>query len=341
MAEKTEDVQCDWRPETGHTFILPSRVLDMLGGSLTPVVGSPSGQHMVDKGAYLWGVDNLDLPKPKEVFEHSCRVGRGVWRLGMALTRRSAALGDGRYNDLNPGVAAEAGAIHDALKMHSGADAPTAPIIGRENLTSAQKEYEGLPPGYREISDEADLVLVEWLTAGGFPQEVIDTVVGHDFPTSEKAVHTPYQQLVMWADYCCANKFTGTEERLRDVFDRWILRFVVNRDDFAAELDSVALVRNHWQELRFADGKPPRIEAERAAKAADIIIQNRDNLFGYLGISEKGFIEQSGLNDDLKMPPWERVLRKARDKDVAFQAEGGKGAPRASHVTEVVRRKTG
>lgn len=319
-------------------FILPSRVLNLLGGTLEEVNVGERKVTLVKEGAYLWGTPDLDLPKTQNVFDHSCRVGRGTWCLAIALRERSLALGDGLYSNLDPGIAAEAGVIHDTVKIHSGSSAPDTRLLGREDLTAVEKERIGLPSSYREISDDADKILMTWLKEGGFSEEVIKTVIGHDFPISYEAVKTQYQRLVEWADYACANKFMTTEQRLKDVFDRWIKPFVTNLDVLPE--NSLDMVVNHWQELVFSD-KKPRIEPERAAKAAQVILTNRDELFGYLGMTEEEFIDEKKLNDDLKQSPWERVLRSSRKSDQRFQEGGGKGAPRSDRVKSVVERKIG
>lgn len=321
-------------------FVLPSRVLDILGGRLIDRKFTSRTLPMVEEGGYLWGVDHLQFEKVEGVFNHSCRVGRGAEIITKALRDKSMELQDGKYEDADPHIAAEAGVIHDIAKIPFGlSNIPKegSYIAGVENLSSEEKERLGLPPDLREISPGTDRIVIKWIEDRGFPKQVIETVVGHDFPVSEEAVETVYQAAVIWADYCCSNNFIGTDERLRDVFDRWIKPFVINLTDFEG-MDSVQMVIDHWRELDFGERKP-RIEPEIVAKAAGIILGNRDRLFNYLGMSEGEFIEKARLNDDAKMPPWESVLRKSWKKDFLHQESGGVGSPKANHVKSVLSKK--
>lgn len=321
-------------PESQKAFVFPTRTLKFLGGTLKEVQLPQREVAMVDEGAYLWGVD--DLEEGKGVFEHVCKVGRKTYWMAKALRERSEQLGDGIYKNLDPNLAAELGVCHDAVKMHSGVN--PGKIIGRESLTPEEKKSLGLPENYREISEEADQFAVTWLEKAGFPKEFTEVIVGHDFPQSEEAIDTPYKMLIQIADYSVAQKFMTVRERWNDVADRWVRAYVKNWEKFQGE-DTVDIIKNHWPEFEYEEGKPSRIEPDRLVRAVEIVQKAADEVFGYLGISEEEFTENYRLNDNSSIAPWEKVLQKAWERDYGWQQKGEAGAPEAERVKTVLRGK--
>lgn len=321
--------------ESRKAFVFPTRTLNFLGGTLKEVQLPQKKVTMVDEGAYLWGVDELKIGKG--VFEHVCLVGRKVYWLAKALKERSRELEDGKYDHLDENLAAELGVCHDAVKIHSGVN-PGSPIVGRESLTPEEKKSLGLPEDYREISPEADQFAVAWLEKAGFPKEFAEVIVGHDFPQTEEAIDNPYKQLVQIADYSVAQGFMTVGERWNDVADRWVKGYVKNWEEFQGE-DTVDIIKNHWQEFEYEEGKPPRIEPERFVLAVEIVQKAADEVFGYLGMSEEEFTERYKLNDGSSMAPWEKVLRKAWERDYGRQQAGEASAPEAERVKTVLRGK--
>lgn len=323
------------KEESRKAFVLPTRTLDLLGGEIEKVVVDNQEVSIVSKGAYLWGVDALEVGKG--VFNHACVVGRYSWYLAKELRNKSESTGDGKYNGLDERIAAEAGVIHDVGKLRF-APARIPGHVGIEDLSSKGKKLLGYSPDFQEISTEADEEIIKWLKEEGIPQEVIDGVRGHDFPVSEAAVETPYQQILMMADYACGQDCGIVRERLNDVYERWILNYVVNKDDFPNK-EPIDIVRDNWKELEFGSDEAPRISPERAAKAAEIIEGTARELFNYLETTEEEFIREYNLNSEISIPPWEKVLRNAWKKDFSHQSEGGKGAPRSDKVKAILQRQ--
>lgn len=322
-------------PEPRKAFVFPTRTLEFLGGTIKEVQLPQRKVTMVDEGAYLWGVD--DLKTGKGVFEHVCLVGRKVYWMAKALREKSRQLGDKKYTGLDENLAAELGVCHDAVKIHSGVN-PGSAIVGRESLTPDEKDSLGFPRDYREISPEADQFAVTWLEKSGFPKEFAEVIIGHDFPQSEEAIDSPYKQLVQISDYSVAQKFMTVRERWNDVADRWVKAYVKNWGEFQGQ-DTVNTITNHWHDFQYGEGKSPRIEPDRLVKAVDITQKAVDEIFGYLGMSEEEFTEKYKLNENMSMAPWERVLRKAWERDYAYQQGGETGAPEAKRVREILQKK--
>ena len=327
------------KPE--KAFVFPTRTLKFLGGILEEVELPERTVTMVKEGAYLWGVDNLKTGKG--VFEHVCLASRKGYWMAEALKEKSEELGDGKYADLDPNRAAELVGCHDAGKLHSGYNPKPKEgqwVVGRENLDSKEKERLGLPPDYREISPEADQVVVAWLEKAGFPEEFAEVIIGHDFPQTEEAIDSPYKMLVQIADYSVGQEFMTVRERWNDVAERWVKAYVKNWDQFEGEdEDTVDIIKKYWQEFEYEEGKPPRIEPERLVKSVKIVQIAADTVFGYLGITEQEFTEKYRLKEDSSMPPWEKVLRKAWKRDHDYQEKGEQGAPEAERVKGVLKGK--
>jgi hypothetical protein len=321
--------------EREKTLILPSRTLEFLGGYLISRQ-LDEGKVILVEGPFLWGVDPLELGKG--VLNHSLLVGRGAWYMARALKTRSEELGDGRFTDesLDEMITAEAGVVHDPNKLAHGKAYLPEIALGLEDLTTEGKKHLGFSPDFLEISPEADEIVAGWLRKADFPPEIIEAVAGHDFPEDEKEADTIYEKILIWADYSCGQSFTPARDRLNDVFERWILKAVTNQETLPADKDPTELVCDHWQELQFVPDSPPRIEPERAAKAARIIEKTTAELFSYLGTTEQEFIETHQLNNDSSMMAWERVLRNAWESDYAYQQAGGRGAPRSNRVEEII-----
>lgn len=329
-------------PDEGKpAFVLPIAALELLGGKFTTFLrDNGDSVEMVDDGACLFGVENLE--KSKGIFNHSLLVGRKAWALARALRGKSEELGDGRYSDVNPNLAFMLGVFHDIVKLHSGSNPVPKEgtiVVGRENLTPAERQRLGISAEYREISPEADSFAVRWVEDSGLPPDFITefkrVVVGHDFPQSEEAIETVYQRLIQVCDYSVAQSLDMTlRQRWNDVAARWVKEFVLNWGDFQGT-DVVDVIAKHFQEFRFDSQRSPRIEPERLIKAVEITEKAAKEIYGYLGVNE------DELNEKLQamaMPPAERVIRKAHQRDLEHQKAGGKGAPAAVRVIEKMKR---
>jgi len=328
------------RLEEGESaFILPPRVYDLLRGSLVGVRLPTRRVIMVEGGGFLWGVDPLELGMG--VFKHSRLIGRGVWYMAFALRERSRRLGDGLYEDLNPGLAAEMGIIHDGDKLRSGKAGKLGiqlGILGIEDLSLEERIFLGYPPDYREISPAADRAFRGRLGEKGFPVEVIEAVVGIDYPRTEAAIANPYRQMLVWANYSCGQEYTSIEERLDDLCQRWVLDYATNLSLFQHK-SPAKIVRDYWQELELHPNARHRIDLQHAAAVAGIIQKAADTLFNYLGIGNQEFIEKYNLNNDASMPAWERVLHRVWQADFDRQKAGGRGAPAADRIEEMIVRR--
>lgn len=311
-------------------FVFPPSVLKFLGGVLEEVDLPERKVTLVKEGAYLWGVDNLEAGKG--IFNHVCLVGRMAYYLATTLKEKSSQLGDGKYEDLDPNLTAMLGVCHDAVKLHSGSNPNKGRwIAGREDLTSEEKQRLGLPRGYKEISPEADEIVVEWLAKyPDLPKEFVEkfkeVIVGHDFSVDPKAYETTYQKLIQIADFSVSQKFMTTKERWIEVADRWVKPFVKNWEEFS-ETDTLEIIKNHWQEFEVDIDKPPRIEPQRLVRASELVQQVADEVFSYLGMTQEEFNQRYLLNEKSPEPAWEMVLRETWESDYRFQTLGGQGAP--------------
>lgn len=274
---------------------------------------------MVEEGAFLWGVE--DLEANKGVLNHSCKVARKAYFTAIALKERSKELSDGRYTSLDENEVAVLGLLHDIVKLHSGSNPKPAKgewIKGRENLSQEQKQALGLKPDYREISAEADEFAVNWVEkshlSGHVKKLFKEVVVGHDFPQSEEAINTTEKMLVQIADYTVAQDFSTVRVRWNDVADRWVKSAVANWSDFEGEGDTVEIIKKHSSEFVYKEGQKPRIEPERLSKAVEIVEKAATEIYGYLGITEEEMNQRCQ-----EEPAWEAALRAAWEQDYSLQ----------------------
>lgn len=81
-------------------FFIPREVMNLLGGRLlSRELGEERPTIMVEEGAFVWGVDNLNVGKG--IFNHVCKVARKAYYTAIALREKSRELGDGKYSGLS------------------------------------------------------------------------------------------------------------------------------------------------------------------------------------------------------------------------------------------------
>lgn len=323
-------------------FFVPKEVMDLLGGTLEKYdFGQGGSATMVNEGAFLWGVDNLDAGKG--IFNHSCKVARKAYFTAIALKEKSRELGDGKYFNLDENEVVVLGLLHDIVKLHSGSNPKPASgewIKGRENLSAEQKVTLGLKADYREISPEADSFAIEWVDKSDLPphlKELFKSVVaGHDFPQSEEAINTPEKILIQVADYTVAQDFSTVRVRWNDVADRWVKSAVANWSNFEGYGDTVEIIKKHSSEFVYKEGQKPRIEPERLTKAVEIVEKAAAKIYGYLGITE----EEMNQRCQKEEPAWEAALREAWEVDYQSQQnQNGSKTPLSSYLKDSVDKK--
>jgi len=180
-------------------FISP-RLLEALGG----VMDDAGGKPLVDKGAYLWGVE--DREKGKGLFNHVLLVSRVSNALAQELKKKAPE----QYGSLNMRSVFEVALLHDVSKLYAQ---------DRESLSANEKEGLGLRSDFKETDDETEQTGADWLKRLGFPEEVLEGVKDH-FPQDIK--DDPYWKIGLVADYMTGQKVMTLAERLDDVKRRWI-----------------------------------------------------------------------------------------------------------------------
>lgn len=238
------------------------RLLEALGGTKVRI----ADYELADKGAYLWGVK--DRQKGEGIFRHSLLSSRVAYFLAKTLKERRIK----GFENINLQYVIEGAILHDIGKLY-GED--------REKLPPQMKEALGLPVTFREESPEVDKISASWLQNLGFPPEVYEAIVSHNFP--QGVVDNPYWKIILLADYMVGQRVMAVEERLEDVRTRWINE-------------------------RLKKGEPPRIEPTRFKIAADNVRAVADEIFIALGTTDKEFIEKHQLNSVRSQQRWEKFL---------------------------------
>jgi len=184
---------------------ISTKLLDALGGIRRTEEVKGKQIPLVDRGAYLWGVENRELGKG--ILRHVLLCSRVACCLARELKRKAIS----GYEDINLEYVVHAALLHDIDKLYGE---------GREKLPPEIKEALGLPPDFQEVSPEVDQVVSSWLQDLGFPPQVYEAIRGQNFP--EKIIDNPYWRITLLADYMAGQKVMTVEERLKDVRARWI-----------------------------------------------------------------------------------------------------------------------
>lgn len=274
LIEKNFEPQKGKIPETiskeKKPHFISSKLLKALGGikETTPVGGS-----VVDKGAYLWGVE--DREKGAGIFRHVLLASRIAYVVAKELKEK----GISEYQNIDLKLVVEAALLHDIAKLY-GED--------REKLPTEVKEAMGLGSGFREISDETNAAGASWLKDLGFSPEVYEVIAEHGFPT--EMPKSPYAKIILLADFMTGQKIMPVEDRLNDVKTRWI-------------------------DQKVAKGESPRIEPELFDRAREVIKKTAQEIFQFLEINDKEFIESHKLNNNESTQRWEKFLGQTRKEE--------------------------
>ena len=163
-------------------------------------------------------------------------------------------------------------------------------VVVRALLHDIDKLYiedrEGLA-SFEEISHEAEKRAIDRLKELGFSKEVYEAPKGQDLP--QEIIDDPYWKTTIVADYMTGQKVMSIEERLDDIKKRWITQ-------------------------RQSEGKSPRMTLEEFERAKENIEKVAEEIFGYLGTTDKEFIEKYRLNDEASITRWEKFLMRTREK---------------------------
>lgn len=265
-------------PRPPDSPIITSSLLRALGGDFETVVIDGAEIDLPSNGANLWGVELTDAVD--RVSNHVFIAGRIAYAVGNELKSN----GIPGYENIDLGLLTQGAILHDVIKL------PSRP---REQLTPDQRTQIGLEPNYREISDQADDIAIQWLQKHGLAPEVYNAIRAHDFP--QQIVDDPYWKILVIADSMAGQHVMTVDERLDDVKTRWI-------DEPKAKAAQ--------------EGKEPLlgIEENRFERARMIINEVANEIFGSLGTTDAQFIHDNSLTDDSKMPKWEKFLRNQRKK---------------------------
>lgn len=180
---------------------ISSRLLEALGGIKEQTVA----EALVDRGAYLWGVE--DREKGAGIFRHVLLASRVAYNIAKELKKRDIP----EYKNIDLQSVVEAALLHDIAKLY-GED--------REKLSVELKEALGLKADFKEISNETNEVGTSWLKDLGFSPAVYEAIREHGFP--EEIPDNPYSKIILLADFMAGQKIMPVEERLADVKTRWI-----------------------------------------------------------------------------------------------------------------------
>lgn len=199
------------KTEKRQPHFISTKLLDALGGIRKTEKVNDKQIPLVDRGAYLWGVENQDLGKG--ILNHVLLCSRVACCLGRELKSREI----NGYKDINLEYVVHAALLHDSGKLY-GED--------REKLLPEIKEALGIPRGFRESSPEVDQVVSSWLQDFEFPPQVYEAINRLSFP--EKIIDNPYWKITLLSDYMVGQEVMTVEERLKDVRTRWIDQRVEN-----------------------------------------------------------------------------------------------------------------
>lgn len=181
---------------------ISSRLLEALGG----IKEKTAAGELVNKGAYLWGVEDRD--KGFGLFKHVLLVSRVAYALAKELKEKAPD----EYGAVDLKKVVETAILHDISKMYAQ---------DREFLPPEKKDLIGLRRDFKEADIETEEVGVGWLRDLGFSEEVQKGIVDH-FP--EKPINDPYWKIVLASDFLAGQKVTTIKERLDDVHERWIVK---------------------------------------------------------------------------------------------------------------------
>jgi len=265
--------------EPGH---ISSKLLNTLGGEKETFLLGEEEVSLVHDGSYLWGIG--DKEKGAGILNHVLLTRRTALALAKDLKERRAP----GFENINLQYVADAATLHDLIKLYSE---------DRERLTPEQKSALGLPQNFKEISNSADEVGVEWLQSERLPPEIYRAVL-HDFPLH--IVDDPYWKIVLIADYMSGQRIMSVVERLQDVRARWI-------------------------DEKIEKGEIPRIEPDRFDTAKINIEAVAGELFGYLETTDSQFIESHNLNSPDSMDRGEIFIRKTAERGTEDKAKRAVG----------------
>lgn len=188
-----------------QSHFISAKLLDALGGIRRTEEVKGKQISLVDRGAYLWGVE--DREKGKGVFRHALLVSRVAYHLGRELKERKIK----GYEKINLETLIEGALLHDIDKLYSE---------DRENLPSEIKKALGIPPDFRESSKESDQIVSSWLSKFGFSPQIYEAIEDHNFPSEIR--DNPYWKIILVSDFMVAQKVMVVKERLPDYRTRWI-----------------------------------------------------------------------------------------------------------------------
>lgn len=184
---------------------ISAKLLDALGGIRRREEIKGRQIPLVDKGAYLWGVENQELGKG--ILRHVLLCSR----VACCLARELKSRGVSGHEEIDLEYVVHTALLHDIDKLYAE---------DREKLPPEIKEALGIPRDFREASAGVDEVASSWLRDLGFPSEVYEAIRTHNFPG--EVIDNPYWKITLLADYMVGQKVMTVEERLNDVKTRWI-----------------------------------------------------------------------------------------------------------------------
>lgn len=266
---KPEDISQSPQQVEKRPHFITARLLDVLGGKK---VDMPPAGKLIEKGAYLWGIEGSeaeDRDRGKGILNHVLLVSRVAYTLGKLVQEKKVP----GFENINLQSVVEAALLHDVDKLWGEE---------REKLPSEIKEALGLSPDFKELSDASDKTAGVWLTELGFSPEVIEGVKTHQDP--DLGVKNPYWCLIVLSDYMASQRVMTVKERLQDIRARWI-------------------------DNRVKNGELPRMSEEEFQREIYSASTAYDAVLGPLGMTDEEVIETYKLNSPEGQTRWEKFLR--------------------------------
>lgn len=299
-------------------------VLTHSGGEIVKVKLS---DRKIVKGPFLYG-QVYPLALGKGVANHVALVGRV-----------SGYLADGLGLDVLKSQ--EVGIHHDDGKVPFGHTWPTGVelgIWGREDLSAEEKKTLGYSAKLKESDPEADEEVAGWMRTAGLSEEVIEVALSEDFT---RVILEPSLKAIKGiADMMCGQGVSTIDDRLNPMFQRMLLDNVGNLGDFDRLQQPIDLIRDNWNKFEVKEGAVLRMIPEHAAEAIDGIHGTAELIFDRLGTTDKKFIADNQLQDEeASAQVWEKIVRRTREADLAFQEIGGKGTHTAGFVKGVLQER--